>query len=222
MRAVALPPPPDLSAPTKEKADWCIKAIQDLSRGSQIDSTQEDIDSSLATTLTDYSTSAVIAAGYQPLDADLTSIAALTTTAYGRAFLEYANLAAVKSDLGVTANETDISAIQTALNTVSSFGSWHIEYGDDKEYVVIQNSPVAFDITEVTAISASGSCTVTVSINGTNLGGSANTVTTSEDIEAHSSANSVSVGDNVEITISSNSLSEGVVVTMAVNLDILP
>ena len=38
---------------------------------------------------------------YQPLDSDLTAIAALTTTAFGRALLTLANAAAVRSYLGV-------------------------------------------------------------------------------------------------------------------------
>ncbi|MBK9497173.1 MAG: hypothetical protein IPO08_22190 [Xanthomonadales bacterium] len=44
---------------------------------------------------TDFLSPAAIAAAYQPLDGDLTSIAALTTTAYGRALLELANTAAL-------------------------------------------------------------------------------------------------------------------------------
>jgi hypothetical protein len=41
------------------------------------------------------------ATSYQPLDADLTAIAALTTTAYGRNFLQMANQAALKSATGI-------------------------------------------------------------------------------------------------------------------------
>jgi hypothetical protein len=40
-------------------------------------------------------------AAKQPLDADLTAIAALTTTGYGRGFLEYANEAAFKAGVNV-------------------------------------------------------------------------------------------------------------------------
>lgn len=38
--------------------------------------------------------------GYQPLDSDLTAIAALTTTPYGRSLLTMANLAALQAALG--------------------------------------------------------------------------------------------------------------------------
>jgi hypothetical protein len=42
-------------------------------------------------------------AAYQPLDADLTAIAALATTAYGRAFLTLANQAALQALVGIGA-----------------------------------------------------------------------------------------------------------------------
>lgn len=49
-----------------------------------------------------FDTLAEIVAGMQPLDADLTAIAALTTTAYGRSLLTMANAAAVLTDLSLT------------------------------------------------------------------------------------------------------------------------
>jgi len=44
--------------------------------------------------LAGYATTAAVAAGYQPLDSELTAIAALTTTAFGRSLLETDNAAA--------------------------------------------------------------------------------------------------------------------------------
>ena len=44
---------------------------------------------------------AQVAGSYQPLDADLTSIAALTTTAFGRGFLDLADAAAGRTKLGL-------------------------------------------------------------------------------------------------------------------------
>lgn len=50
----------------------------------------------------DYLASILIdATAFQPLDADLTSIAALATTAYGRALLTLANTAALKAATGI-------------------------------------------------------------------------------------------------------------------------
>ena len=52
-------------------------------------------------TITDYITSAAAAAAYQPLDSDLTSIAALTTTTAGRALLDDADASAQRTTLGL-------------------------------------------------------------------------------------------------------------------------
>lgn len=53
---------------------------------------------------------------YQPLDSDLTAIAALTTTPYGRAFLELANAGAARTylSLGTMATETASNYLTTA------------------------------------------------------------------------------------------------------------
>jgi hypothetical protein len=51
--------------------------------------------------LSAYATTAAVAAGYQPLDSDLTAISALTTTAYGRALLSTADAATLRSAIGV-------------------------------------------------------------------------------------------------------------------------
>lgn len=58
-------------------------------------------------------TSAAVAAGYQPLDSDLTAIAALTTTSYGRAFLALADNAAARTAIGFY--ETGIVAGDTMV-----------------------------------------------------------------------------------------------------------
>lgn len=51
-------------------------------------------------------TTAGVAAGYQPLDADLTAIAALTTTSYGRALLALADAAAGRTALSLGTSAT--------------------------------------------------------------------------------------------------------------------
>lgn len=53
------------------------------------------------TALGSYATTAAVAAGYQPLDADLTSIAALTTTSFGRSLLTQADASATRTTLGL-------------------------------------------------------------------------------------------------------------------------
>jgi len=53
-------------------------------------------------------------ASYQPLDSDLTAIAALTTTAFGRALLETANAAGLKAAAGI------VDALPLTGGTVSN------------------------------------------------------------------------------------------------------
>lgn len=59
---------------------------------------------------TDFLSIAAIAAAYQPLDSDLTAIAALTTTTFGRAFLALADEAAFKAAVNLEAS-VDVPAI---------------------------------------------------------------------------------------------------------------
>lgn len=56
-------------------------------------------------------------ANFQPLDSDLTAIAALTTTAYGRAFLALANQAGLQALLGLDTDPTLAANSDTAIAT---------------------------------------------------------------------------------------------------------
>lgn len=58
---------------------------------------------------------ALAAAGYQPLDSDLTAIAALTTTSFGRAFLALADEAAFKAAVNLEPGVDVATAAQGAL-----------------------------------------------------------------------------------------------------------
>lgn len=67
-----------------------------------------------------YTTVAAVAAGYQPLDSDLTAIAALTTAAYGRAFLSLADAAASRTYIAAAAAVhshaiSDVTNLTTSL-----------------------------------------------------------------------------------------------------------
>ena len=67
--------------------------------------------------LSSYATSAAVAAGYQPLDSDLTAIAALTTTSFGRALLALADAAALRTAAAVgTMSTKSTYVIQIALS----------------------------------------------------------------------------------------------------------
>ncbi len=87
-----------------------------------------------------------------------------------------------------------------------------IEFPEAKDYRIIINSPVAFSITSVTTRSSTGTATLTVKINSTALGGTANSVSTSEQTQTHSSANAVAAGDDIVLTFSSVSSPEDVAV----------
>lgn len=97
-----------------------------------------------------------------------------------------------------------------AAKSQTSFSPWFIEFPDAKDYRVIINSPIAFTINSVTTRSSTGTCTLTVKINTTALGGTANSVSTTESTQSHTSANAVAVGDDVVFTVSSVSSCENV------------
>ena len=65
---------------------------------------------------TNFLTPAAIAAAYQPLDSDLTSIAALSTTSFGRDFLTRADASASRTYIGVTASGSDTTYAYRANN----------------------------------------------------------------------------------------------------------
>lgn len=75
----------------------------------------------------------------------------------------------------------------------------------NKSYTIALDMKHAGTITEVTTKSASGTCTATWKINSTALGGTANSVSSTETTQSHASANVFAAGDDVVLTVSSNS-----------------
>lgn len=120
---------------------------------------------------------------------------------------------------GVTDAIAGLLANKAGLPQVAS-GHWLIPEAENKTYAVIGKAAFAFTITEVTTRSTAGTCTVTITINGVALGGSANSVSTSEQSQTHSSANAVAAGDTVAIVVSSNSNCEGITVDIAGTLEL--
>lgn len=89
-----------------------------------------------------------------------------------------------------------------------------IEFPDDGDYVF----PAAFGrptvITDVVTECDSGTCTLTVKIGSTPLGGTANAVSTSRDTKSHTTANAAVDGNDLVFTISANSSCERMSVTL--------
>jgi hypothetical protein len=80
-----------------------------------------------------------------------------------------------------------------------------IEAPDNQDYRLVVKIPYGITITETTTRSASGTCTATFKINTTALGGTANSVSSSEESQAHASNNVASANDDIVVTVSSNS-----------------
>jgi hypothetical protein len=117
----------------------------------------------------------------------------IACTAAGRAILDDADAAAQRTTLSAAAmSQTD-------------FIAGVIETPGNKDYMLCVKLPYGITITEVTTISKAGTCTATFKINTTALGGTANSVSTSEQSQSHSSSNVASAGDDIQVTISSNS-----------------
>lgn len=71
---------------------------------------------------TDFLSPAAIAAGYQPLDSDLTAIAALATTSFGRSLLTQADAAAARTILGVTGSASSSGSATSGYMDIPSSG----------------------------------------------------------------------------------------------------
>lgn len=107
---------------------------------------------------------------------------------------------AVFDALALKANSADVANENQIFQTGGM-----IETASDKTYGVIINSAYAGTITSTTTKSSSGTCTGTFKINSSAIGGSANSVSSSENTQAHSTSNAFAIGDDVDLVISSNS-----------------
>jgi hypothetical protein len=89
-----------LLSSASDTAQGIVELATNAETATGTDITRAVTPASLASVLTSYLTTAAATAGYQPLDSDLTAIAALTTTSYGRTLLTLSNLAALQAVLG--------------------------------------------------------------------------------------------------------------------------
>lgn len=89
-----------------------------------------------------------------------------------------------------------------------------VRFPEEGDYTLWRNTPYAITIKNTTSKSSAGTATATFKIGSTPLGGTANSVSTSEQVQAHSTANEVAVGGDVIVTISANSGCEGMDLTV--------
>lgn len=99
--------------------------------------------------------------------------------------------------------------------------SWYFPSATAKDYRLHVNFPVAVTIASVTTRAEAGTCTLTGKINSTALGGTANSVSTSESEQTHSSANTMAVGDDFILAPSSVSGIIGMTVTVKFTVDLV-
>lgn len=103
------------------------------------------------------------------------------------------------------------AAVFTALATLASVTqtgeqiSGFIAAPANKSYTIALKMAHGGTITEVTTKSVSGTCTATFKVNSTALGGTANSVSSSEQSQSHSGTNTFVAGDDIVLTVSSNS-----------------
>lgn len=121
------------------------------------------------------------------------AVGEISCTAAGRALLDDADTAAQRATLSA------------ATLTQTDFIAGIIEAPADQDYRLIVNAPYAMTIASTTTRSLSGTCTATFKINTTALGGTANSVSSTESEQSHGSANAVAAGDDIVVTVSSNS-----------------
>lgn len=98
---------------------------------------------------------------------------------------------------------TNLSAAARAQTS-----SWHgVILGalSNRSYTLVLKADHAGTITETTTKCVSGTATATFKIGSTALGGTANSVSSSEQSQAQASNNAYSAGDDIVLTISSNS-----------------
>lgn len=78
-----------------------------------------------------------------------------------------------------------------------------IAYPAAKDYRLVLKAAVGRTITEVVTRSVSGTCTATVKVDTTALGGTANSVSSSEQSQLHTTSNTWGVGADLVLTVSS-------------------
>lgn len=96
-----------------------------------------------------------------------------------------------------------------------------VKFVENEDVPLFRNAPWPFEVISVTSKSASGTCTATVKIGTTALGGTANSVSSSEQIRTHTTTNTGVIGDDLTVTFSSNSSCEMATITVAMRVKLV-
>lgn len=103
-----------------------------------------------------------------------------------------------------------LNSIEGVTNTISSlnisldFFSGLMESPSNKEYKLTVNIPYDGYISYTSTVAAAGTASATFKINGVELGGGANEVSTTENVVEHTADNVFSIGDDLQLEISNN------------------
>jgi hypothetical protein len=134
---------------------------------------------------------------------------AATTSATGAVELATDAEAIAKTD---TARALTPSNLASQIHVDAVAG--HIPFPADGTYRLFIDVPFGFTVSKTTTICDSGTCTATFKNGTTALGGTANSVSSTEQQQTHSSANVFAVGDDLALTISANSSCVGMAFTV--------
>jgi len=133
---------------------------------------------------------------------DTTTEAERIRDVIGTALVAGTNITITVNDAGdtITIAATGLASTTQTGEQISGF----IASPADKSYKIVVKMAHGGTITETTTISVSGTCTATFKINTTALGGTANSVSSSEQSQTHSGTNTFVAGDDIVLTVSSN------------------
>lgn len=109
----------------------------------------------------------------------------------------------IGAGLSLSGGELSATGLASTTQTAEMMAGF-IAAPSDKSYTIVVKMAHAGTITETTTVSASGTCTATFKVNATALGGTANSVSSTEQSQAHASSNTFVAGDDIALTVSSN------------------